>query len=250
MSMKMVCNRCNKVKEDGEHFNRIQYIRSDNHYEDSEYDLCPECSKLFSIFLDGGEVEEDRYKDSKPCAVVIHKLASGHYGIENVPNEKKNHCGTCLYQWNTTKCPRAKETPGTISCENDAEACDEWTPVSVECGLDGAKMFGSMNITIPNPKASESIDKGAAMDKEESDLSVTMTKSSSGVYMPDGKPWSNKKKREEQLCEDCYFEHRDMNDPPCHDCSNIWKSGSSSKFVPKDVQNLTGNDFDNAGAPL
>lgn len=88
MSMKMVCNRCNKVKEDGEHFNRIQYIRSDQHYEDSDYDLCPECAKLFSIFMDGGTVEEDRYKDSKPCAVVIHKLGNGNYGIENVPEEE------------------------------------------------------------------------------------------------------------------------------------------------------------------
>lgn len=176
MSMKMVCNRCNKVKEDGEHFNRIQYndalcLRSDNNYKYSEYDLCPECSKLFSIFLDGGTVEEDRYKDSKPCAVVIHKLASGHYGIESVPNKKKNHCGTCLYQWNTIKCPRAKETPGTISCENDAEACDEWTPVSVECGLDGA-----------------------AMDKEESDScvkshKVTCPTTGETVTVPDSKPW-------------------------------------------------------------
>ena len=84
MSMKMVCNRCNKVKEDGECFNRIQYISSD-------YDLCPECAKLFSIFMDGGEVEEDHYKDSKPSAVVIHKLTGGTYGIENVPDDQEEH---------------------------------------------------------------------------------------------------------------------------------------------------------------
>lgn len=89
MSMKMVCNRCNKIKEDGEHFNRILYIRSDKHYDDSEYDLCPECSKQFSMFINGGTVEEDRYKDSKPSAVVIHKLANGHYAIENAPNERE-----------------------------------------------------------------------------------------------------------------------------------------------------------------
>lgn len=84
MSMKMVCNRCNKVKEDGERFNRIQYISSD-------YDLCPECSKLFSIFMDGGTVEEDHYKDSKPSAVVIHKLAGGNYGIESAPDDQEEH---------------------------------------------------------------------------------------------------------------------------------------------------------------
>ena len=87
MSMKMVCNRCNKVKEDGEYFNRIRYISSNSHYENAEYDLCPECTKLFSIFIDGGEVEEDRYKDSKPCSVIIHKLANGNYGIESVPDD-------------------------------------------------------------------------------------------------------------------------------------------------------------------
>lgn len=88
MSMKMVCNRCNKVKEDGEYFSHIRYTFNSNHHNDSDYDLCPECARLFSIFMDGGEVEEDRYKDSKPSAVVIHKLAGGNYGIENVPDDQ------------------------------------------------------------------------------------------------------------------------------------------------------------------
>ena len=84
MSMKMVCNRCNKVKEDGESFDHVNCCR---HLAIAEYDLCPECAKLFSIFMDGGEVEEDPYKDSKPSAVVIHKLANGNYGIESVPED-------------------------------------------------------------------------------------------------------------------------------------------------------------------
>ena len=90
MSMKMVCNRCNKVKEDGESFNHIRYLnRSTKHFDDPEYDLCQECSKQFEKFMNGGEVEEDRYKDSKPSAIVIHRMANGLYGIENVPEEKE-----------------------------------------------------------------------------------------------------------------------------------------------------------------
>lgn len=156
MSMKMVCNRCNKVKEDGESFDRIRYICSEPELLNEEYDLCPECSKLFSIFIDGGTVEEDRYKDSKPSAVVIHKLANGNYAIENAPNEKKNHCATCAYQWNRAKCPRAKETPGTISCENDAEACDEWSSVikpSIDDEPEPLKLTKSVSgVYIPEPR--------------------------------------------------------------------------------------------------
>ena len=87
MSMKMVCNRCNKVKEDGEPFSHIHYVDGNNRYESSEYDLCPECAKRFSMFIDGGTVEEDHYKDSKPCAVVIHKLCDGNYIVENKPDK-------------------------------------------------------------------------------------------------------------------------------------------------------------------
>ena len=83
MSMKMVCNRCNRPKEDGESFDRIQYIYSDKPYNDFDYDLCPECAKRFNVFIHGGTVEEDNHKDSKPCAVVIHKLVNGNYAIEN-----------------------------------------------------------------------------------------------------------------------------------------------------------------------
>ena len=160
MSMKMVCNRCNKVKEDGERFNRIQYVCSEPELLNEEYDLCPECAKQFSMFLDSGTVEEDRYKDSKPSAVVIRKLANDNYGIESVPDEKKNHCATCAYQWDTIKCPRAGKTPGTIGCENDAEACDEWIP-AVE----------------------------PSIDKEESDLSVKTHTNVAGVTVPDSEPW-------------------------------------------------------------
>ena len=165
MSMKMVCNRCNKVKEDGETFDRIDYtVKSVNPYKDFTYDLCPECSKQFGIFMDGGEVEEDHYKDSKPCSVVIHKLANGNYGIESMPDgKKKNHCGTCAYQWDAIKCPRAGKTPGAIGCENDAECCDEWVP-AVE----------------------------PSIDKEESDLSVDIHTNAAGITVPDSEPWGRR----------------------------------------------------------
>ena len=189
MSMKMVCNRCNKVKEDGEHFNNIRYIRSDNHYDDSEYDLCPECSKLFRMFLDGGEVEEDRYKDSKPCAVVIHKLADGNYAIENAPDKKKNHCGTCAHQWDTNKCPRAKETPGTICCGNNAEGCDEWAP-DVKPSINDEPD----DWVIDKREYEDVAHMKTDMDKEESDLSVKMHKAVSGVYVPDSKPWGKEQR--------------------------------------------------------
>lgn len=78
---------------------------------------------------------EEKENPSKPHSIVIHKMADGNYAIDNVPDKKEvHHCGTCANQWDTTKCPRAKETPNTISCENTAEGCDEWTPsVFVPC---------------------------------------------------------------------------------------------------------------------
>lgn len=192
MSMKMVCNRCNKVKEDGECFNRVRYIFGEPELL-NDYDLCPECSKLFSIFIDGGEVEEDRYKDSKPSAVVIHKLANGNYAIENAPNEKKNHCATCAYQWDPDKCPRVKKTPGTISCENDAEACDKWSAVRED-----------------------------KMDKEESDLSVKTHTNAAGVTVPDSDPWRSS---EDHICSTCAYEFRKGYLEPCKSCElhSNWK---------------------------
>ena len=194
MSMKMVCNRCNKVKEDGERFNRIQYVCSEPELLSEAYDLCPECSKLFSIFMDGGEVEEDRYKDSKPSAVVIHKLANGNYAIENAPKPKKNglHCATCAYQWDPDKCPRVKETPGTISCENDAEACNKWSAFRED-----------------------------KIDKEESDLSVETHTNAAGVTVPDSEPWRSFENR----CSNCAYEYRKNDVEPCKSCIyyNNWK---------------------------
>ena len=177
MSMRMVCDRCGRVKDKVDIFAHVTYKHGIGKDVIDEYDICAACAEQFERFMNGCEVEEeDPYKDSKPCDVVIHKLANGHYVIENVPDgEKKNHCGTCLYQWCDTKCPRAKETPGTISCENDAECCDKWTP-AVE----------------------------SSIDKEESDLSVPISKSSSGVYMPEGKPWTTKKHNRED-CSNCEY---------------------------------------------
>lgn len=87
MSLRMVCDRCNRPRKDGESFNSIQYRYTlGDDYEDSDYDICPECAKQFDMFINGGTVEEDHYKDSKPCAVVIHKLANSHYAIENAPD--------------------------------------------------------------------------------------------------------------------------------------------------------------------
>lgn len=68
MSIKKVCDRCNKVKyEGGEDFDHVDYtIVGDHENNDSkylEYDLCPECAKLFNMFINGAlepekEVEE------------------------------------------------------------------------------------------------------------------------------------------------------------------------------------------------
>ena len=160
MSMKMVCNRCNKVKEDGEHFYHIQYICKDGHYGhygDSEYDLCPECAKLFSIFMNGGTVEEDRYKDSKPSAVVIHKLAGGTYGIEDVPDDQEEHAK--FDEWLVGK----REEEAT-----NKEEFDDWLQMVTD---------------DPEPQVEPS------MDKEESDLSVKTHTNAAGVTVPDSEPW-------------------------------------------------------------
>ncbi|MBO7453490.1 MAG: hypothetical protein J6U54_24415 [Clostridiales bacterium] len=231
MSMKMVCNRCNKVKEDGECFNRVRYICGEPELL-NEYDLCPECSKLFGIFMNGGEVEEDRYKDSKPCAVVIHKLANGHYAIENAPNEKKNHCATCAYQWDPDKCPRVKETPGTISCENDAEACDKWSAVRVEedphvCETCTHRLESASEVNSPCYACGKEIEDnwepaGESINKEESDLSVKTHTNAAGVTVPDSDPWRSS---EDHICSTCAYEFRKGYLEPCKSCEvhNNWK---------------------------
>lgn len=174
MSMKMVCNRCNKVKEDGEHFNSIRYIYNDKPYNDSEYDLCPECAKLFRIFIDGGEVEEDRYKDSKPSAVVIHKLDNGHYAIEDIKDdepekkERVHHCGTCEWQYSPAMCPRATDIMH-ISCANKSVACEKWKAKETEPD--------TVFVT------------GESIDKEESKLCAENHTNAAGVTVPDSQPW-------------------------------------------------------------
>lgn len=135
MSMRMVCNRCNKVKEDEERFSHVNfaYLNNNNLRECSEYDLCPECAKQFSMFMDGGTVEEDHYKDSKPSAVVIHKLCDGNYIVENKHDKGEvHHCGTCAWQYSSVMCPRMEGIMhgATISCSNEAVACEKWTAVT------------------------------------------------------------------------------------------------------------------------
>lgn len=68
------------------------------------------------------------------------RLREEHAEFDEELLKKKNHCGTCEYQWNTTKCPRAKETPGTISCENSAECCSEWTPAVIKNYMNSQKV--------------------------------------------------------------------------------------------------------------
>ena len=116
-------------------------------------------------------VDKEDEKDSKPCSVVIHKLANGNFGIESVPDKKKNHCGTCAYQWDTNKCPRARETPGTICCGNNAEGCDEWTP-AVEPSIDKED---------PEPCVKSH--------------KVTCPTTGETVTVPDGEPYDDKTRR-------------------------------------------------------
>lgn len=141
MSIKKVCDRCNKVKEDEEAFSNVEYTDGNDLNKSFDYDLCPECAKQFRMFINGGTVEEDRYKDSKPCSVVIHKLDNGNYAIANAPDtvfvtgekinkEEVHHCGTCEWQYSSVMCPRAKSgmSGALISCSNYAVACEKWEP--------------------------------------------------------------------------------------------------------------------------
>ena len=82
--------------------------------------------------------------------------------------KKKNHCGTCEYQWNTTKCPRAKETPGTISCENSAECCSEWTPAIIK------NYMNSQKVPTKPLKSMEEICEDIIAPKEEVDMDKIM----------------------------------------------------------------------------
>lgn len=58
-------------------------------------------------------VDKEEEKDSKPCAVVIHKLANGNYGIESVPEGKdeidKEDPDPCVKSHKVT-CPTTGDT--------------------------------------------------------------------------------------------------------------------------------------------
>ena len=153
MSMKMVCDRCGHVKDKVDIFAHITYktMTTSNNIDYEEYDICSVCAEQFERFMNGCEVEEeDLYKDSKPCDVIIHKLGNGNYAIENDLRV-------------------AKEFAEAGKIENLEEEIVRLP--------DGS---GVMVGELPD------------MDKEESDLSVPISKSSSGVYMPEGKPWSTR----------------------------------------------------------
>ena len=139
MSMRMVCDRCGHVKDKDDIFSHVIYKHGIGRDVIDEYDICAVCAEQFERFTNGCDVEEeDHYKDSKTCDVVIHKLANGHYAIENAPNESTNpeevhHCGTCEHQWSTKgDCPRMnkKRLMGGIGCAPDMIACDQWEPIS------------------------------------------------------------------------------------------------------------------------
>lgn len=56
MSMKKVCDRCNKVMEVEERFSYIELVEhTDDGNEISGYDLCPECVKQFNMFINEGD---------------------------------------------------------------------------------------------------------------------------------------------------------------------------------------------------
>ena len=143
MSMKMVCDRCGCVKDSTDIFSGIAFVKV-IHGQPGEqsvrkitrdYDICESCAVEFEKFIDGGEVEEDHYKDSKPCAVVIHKLASGHYGIENdlkksdMDKEEsdlsvKSHKVTCPTTGETITVPDGKPWSSAKDVVNYCSICE------------------------------------------------------------------------------------------------------------------------------
>lgn len=152
--------------------------------------------------------------------------------------KKKNHCGTCEYQWNTTKCPRAKETPGTISCENSAECCSEWTPAIIK------NYMNSQKVPTKPLKSMEEICEDIIAPKEPtcSDCTfyekghckflnmLTMSDHDACGYLdPKTKEvdmdkimnrptFIDVKEEEIHSCDDCAFKVDDPNMPPCFDC--------------------------------
>lgn len=108
-------------------------------------------------------VEHLESEDSKPSAIVIHKLANGNYCIENVPEdcEKRVHkileghtCETCTHRFESA----LEVNSPCYACGREIE--DNWEPLS--------------------------------MDKEESDLSVETHTNEAGVTVPDSEPWERK----------------------------------------------------------
>ena len=227
----------------------------------------------------------DKHEEAehKPLNVVIHKLANGNYAIENdlrvakefteagkienlsdeIPVKEVHHCGTCEHQWSTKgDCPRMnkKRLMGGIGSTSDMIACDQWelTRGCNTCKFEKTYKGKDPCLTCFNnaekgneysmwePK--DAPDAGEKIDQEESDLSVAVTKSSSGVYMPDGKPWEKRKHQNGDCCLTCAFGDKDMFQPPCDNCGALW-TNCSSKWTPKDAKNLAEDDFNNAGAP-
>ncbi len=162
MSIRTVCDRCEKVKGD-EAYSEIKFKyyvdgKESDEPENYYYDLCPECARLYSIFINGGTVEEDPHKDSNPCAVVIHKLAdSGHYAIENVseddPIKKAKAWNKALDTVFTTKDSMNKEE-SDLSVECHTNAAGVTVPDTQPWGTPGVKrpiMTGQHEDTNPPP---------------------------------------------------------------------------------------------------
>ena len=81
-----------------------------------------------------------------------------------------------------------KRLIGGIGCTSDMIACDQWELTKeVLCDRPDERELDAENDEILY-KAHEQ----ESMNQEESDLSVPISKSSSGVYIPDGKPWTTK----------------------------------------------------------
>lgn len=127
-------------------------------------------------------VEHLESEDSEPSAIVIHRMANGLYGIENVPEEKEDskhncyNCGMMHHDDNhVLRCGHYSEGLCREVFANGDKSCPFW-----------------------EPKEEDEI------DEEESDLSVETHTNEAGVTVPDTEPWSSFEGRKKDKTERCF----------------------------------------------
>lgn len=165
---------------------------------------------------------EEEENPSKPHSVVIHKMADGHYAIEDIKDDEKKeydgpdeHCRTCKHRFETPEDNKI--------CEN-CYGRENYEPISKE--ESGAPIFAPCTDETIARDFIEDVSKVEdQLDKEESKLCAENHINSVGICVPDSEPWSSS--GDEHTCYTCGYQVRKHDLEPCKSCDK------HSNWTPK-----------------